>query len=449
MNELEHLITKLPPCARESEAQVLGSIFLGGADVMAKAISLLQAEDFYQSSSRMIYRAALDLFQSNQPIDVTTVSAELKEQGRLDEVGGYSYMNELLGAVATIAAFEYHCGLVRDKANLRAVIGLATAAIQNAHDDNAKSEKVITQMSDLIADVTERSCVGRYKPVHVQQAADNYIEVLKYQRAEGIVPGITTGYSDLDEYIRFKPGQLIVLAARPSLGKSAFALQSAFRSAQCGNKVLMYSLEMPKLEIMQRLISVLSGVSGDVLSHPPSLTDFDILKIDKARQRIDAVSFMVADEPSETVAKIAAKARQARSEMGGLDAIYVDYLQLIGSDNSKKLGNRTEEVSAISRGLKVLAMNMQVPVIALSQLNRLSEVRQNKRPVLSDLRESGSIEQDADAAVFLHREEEDKSRIEMLVLKNRGGRLGEFKLTWMGHTTTFKASTDLVFEQAG
>lgn len=422
---------------------------MGGADAAAVAIGVLQIEDFYNLSHRIIYRAILELFQSDLPIDVTTVSAKLKEQGKLETVGGYTHMNNLLMSVATTAALEYHCGIVRDKANLRAVIGLATAAIQNAHENDAKSDKILTQMSDLIADVTERSCVGRYKPMHVQQAADNYIELLKHQREEGIIPGITTGYADLDEYIRLKPGELVILAARPSVGKSAFALQSAFRSAQCGNKVLMYSLEMPKSAIMQRLMSVLSRVSGDVLSHPPSLTDSDILRIDNARRLIDAVSFMVADEPSETVAKIAAKARQARSEMGGLDAIYVDYLQLIGSDNSKKLGNRTEEVSAISRGLKVLAMNMQVPVIALSQLNRLSEVRQNKRPVLSDLRESGSIEQDADAAVFLHRNEEDKSSVEMLVLKNRGGKLGEFKLAWIGHTTTFKAKTDLVFEQAG
>ncbi|KGP73202.1 DNA helicase [Pontibacillus yanchengensis Y32] len=431
---------RTPPHNIEAEQAVLGAIFLEPQSI-ATATEVLMPDDFYRASHQRIYEAMVSLSEKGEPIDLVTVTTALSNMKTLDEIGGVSYLSDLANSVPTAANIEYYTKIVEEKSILRRLIKTATSIVASGFSDEGEVESVLNDAEKSILEVAQRKDSGRFKNIKdvLIEVYDN-IEQLHHHDEE--VTGVPTGFRDLDGMTSgFQKNDLIIIAARPSVGKTAFALNIAQNVAtHTGENVAIFSLEMGAEQLVMRMLCAEGNINAQSLRTGHLETE-DWGKLTMAMGSLSNAGIFIDDTPGIRVNEIRSKCRRLKQEHG-LGMILIDYLQLIqGDGNSKE--NRQQEVSEISRALKGLARELNVPLIALSQLSRGVESRQDKRPMMSDIRESGSIEQDADIVGFLYRDdyyEQDSERqniIEIILAKQRNGPVGTVELAFVKEYNKF------------
>lgn len=426
----------------EAERSLLGSMLIS-KDACVEIMSLASTDDFYLDSHRILFEAMLAVSHQNNPVDVTTLTSYLLDQKLLDKVGGVEYLLQLSESVPTTAHSQYYLKILNEKSLLRKLIQQSTQIIDKAYGAIDNINDFIGEAEKDFLNVTRDRNAGEFKSVKsvIQNVTDRLIML---QKADGHISGVKTGYYDLDKLTSgFQKGDLIILAARPSVGKTAFALNIAYNvSYKSDEAVAVFSLEMPAEQLIQRIICAAGSLNAE------SLRSGSILKENNERyyaaaEKVGKCNLYIDDTPGIRVGEIAAKCRRLKREHG-LKLIVIDYLQLIsGSANSRE--SRQQEVSDISRQLKMIARELEVPVLALSQLSRSVEKRDNKRPVLSDLRESGAIEQDADIVAFIHREDyqdpkkeaETQGATDIIIAKHRNGALADIRLVFLKQYSRF------------
>ncbi|AVR00999.1 replicative DNA helicase [Oceanobacillus picturae] len=429
-----------PPHNIEAEQSIIGAIFLD-PEAFSTASELLVAEDFYRAAHQRIFGAMMKLADRGEPIDVVTVTTYLHNAKQLEEAGGVTYLSEVAESVPTSANIAYYCKIVDEKALLRRLIRSATDIVTAGFEREDEVEDVLNEAEKTILEVSGRKNSGAFKAIKdvLIDVYDN-IEQLHHQSAD--VTGIPTGFRDLDRITSgFQRNDLIIVAARPSVGKTAFALNVAQNVAvNTDENVAIFSLEMGADQLVQRMLCAEGNIDAQRMRNGQLQAD-DWSKLTMAMGSLSNAGIYIDDTPGIRVADIRSKCRRLKQEHG-LGMILIDYLQLIqGSVNSKE--NRQQEVSEISRSLKGLARELNVPLIALSQLSRGVEQRQDKRPMMSDLRESGSIEQDADIVGFLYRddyydtESEKQNIIEIIISKQRNGPVGNVELAFVKEYNKF------------
>ncbi len=430
------------PSNIEAEKSLLGSVFWSYA-ALQKACEELDKEVFYLDSNGKIFEVIKELYNKKQPVDINTLTSELVTKKILDQVGGVEYLNEIIESVATGANVEYYINSILEKYTLRKMIEVATDIVKNANDPTVDVSNAVESAEKNILNVAKTRKTTEFRKVQdvltkVQQDLQKLVE------NHGKVTGLTTGLVDLDRLTEgLHPTQLIILAARPAVGKSAFALNVATNAARSTKKnIAFFSLEMPAEQLIQRMISSVGQINNSKLQ-TGRMENEDWRRFDEAISQLGNTNIFFHDAGGITASEIKAKCRRLATQGEGLGLVIIDYLQLIDSSN-KYSGNRQQEISEISRNLKMLALELEVPVIALSQLSRSVEKREDKKPVLSDLRESGAIEQDADIVAALHApdieplpNDEVPTPIQLLILKHRNGSTGTIDLLFKKKTSTF------------
>ncbi|AOV06371.1 replicative DNA helicase [Sporosarcina ureilytica] len=430
MNEM---IDRVPPHNNEAEQSVIGAVFLE-PQALITAAEVLIPEDFYRIAHQKIFGTMLSLSDKGQPIDVVTVTEELTAKKELEDVGGISYLTEVANSVPTAANIMHYANIVEEKSLLRRLIRVATQIVEDGFTREDEVEELLSEAEKNMMEVSNRKNAGDFKHIKdvLVQTYDN-IEQLHTQQGE--VTGIPTGFTDLDKITAgFQRNDLIIVAARPSVGKTAFALNVAQNVAtKTSENVAIFSLEMGADQLVMRILCAEGNIDAQVM-RTGSLEDEDWRKLTMAMGSLSNAGIFIDDSSGIRVNEIRSKCRRLQQEHG-LGMVIIDYLQLIqGSGRSGE--NRQQEVSEISRSLKGLARELKIPVIALSQLSRGVEQRQDKRPMMSDLRESGSIEQDADIVSFLYREDyydketENENMIEIIIAKQRNGPTGTVTLAF-------------------
>ena len=438
MNDL--FVDRMPPQNIEAEQAVLGAIFLESS-ALTLASEILIPEDFYRASHQKIFNAMLKVADKGEPVDLVTVTAELADAKMLEEIGGVSYLSELANSVPTAANVEYYARIVEEKSILRRLIRTATAIAQEGYTREDEIDSLLNEAEKRIMEVSQRKNAGAFQNIKdiLVQTYDN-IEMLHNRKGE--ITGIPTGFTELDRMTAgFQRSDLIIVAARPSVGKTAFALNIAQNVATKTNEnVAIFSLEMSAQQLVMRMLCAEGNINAQNL-RTGKLTPEDWGKLTMAMGSLSNAGIYIDDTPGIRISEIRAKCRRLKQE-SGLGMVLIDYLQLIqGSGRNRE--NRQQEVSEISRSLKALARELEVPVIALSQLSRGVEQRQDKRPMMSDIRESGSIEQDADIVAFLYRddyydkESENKNIIEIIIAKQRNGPVGTVQLAFIKEYNKF------------
>ena len=438
----EYTISSLPANV-EAERSILGAILLDNF-AYNQAAEHLRIEDFSLDSHRRIYSRMVDLAESSRPIDMITLIEELDRHKDLQPIGDVGYVSSLLDGVPDRPSIEHYVKIVRDKALLRGLIHAANTAIARAADQSDTAEEVLSDAEAAIFQLSEKRIGRGFLGVQeIVRESFGSVDAL-LQRGQRIT-GLATHYTDLDEKTSgFQKSDLVVLAARPSMGKTALAMNIAENAAIDDGKVVgIFSLEMSSEALLQRLLCSRAIVDAHKM-RTGSLWGDDMKKIVRAMEELSNALLFIDDSPGVSLSEMRAKARRLKQSQGRLDLLVVDYLQLM-SGGSKRFENRTQEVSSISRGLKAIAKELQVPVLALSQLSRAPESRGgDHRPQLSDLRESGSIEQDADVVMFIFREEiykqddpDLKGRAEIIIAKQRNGPIGKFNLAFLHNSTRF------------
>ena len=427
--------SRQPPWSEEAEISVLSAMLIDG-DAVARAVEMVDDSSFYREGNRRVFRAMLRLYSRGEVIDVVTLSDELKSAGELEGAGGMSYLARLVDAVPTAANIEYHCRILKDKSVLRKLIDASTDIIQDAYGAPAGE----------VEDTLDRA---EQRIFQIAQASDRQGFVL--QRSPGSITGVAAGFPDLDNMTAgFQPGDLVVVAGRPSMGKTALALNFAQHAAiEQDVSTAIFSLEMSKESLVQRLLCAEGRVDSGRLRRG-RLQDDEYARLATAAGHLNTAPIWIDDSPAITALEVRAKARRLAAETN-LGLLVVDYLQLMAGP--RNVENRQQEISAISRSLKAVAKELNIPVIALSQLSRGPEQRTDKRPLLADLRESGAIEQDADVVMFVYREEayrkdgdmlDEKGeslegRAELIVGKQRNGPTGTVQLYFHKAYTLFES----------
>jgi len=436
-------IDKLAPQAVEAEQSVLGSILID-ADAILKVADFLRPVDFYRSQHASIYTGMLSLHAQREPIDLVTLGDELRRRDELEAIGGPAYLATLMNSVPTAVHAEHYGRIVERKAVLRNLIGAAGKIAAVGYEEANDAEVAIDRAESILFEISQRRTDGGFESLSILlgQAYDR-LEYLHDHR--GQIIGVPTGLKDLDALLGgLQPSDLIILAARPSVGKTSLALNVAQHAAiREGKKVGVFSLEMSKEQLALRLLSAESGINPRPLQ-TGFVDETDWSKIARVMNDMATATMWIDDSPVLSVMELRTKARRLEAEQHGLDLIIVDYLQLMQASTPSRDGNRVQEVSEISRGLKQLARELKVPVLALSQLSRGVEQRGSAEPRLSDLRESGSIEQDADVVIFLYRDGEqnmdaDVELVKAKVAKHRNGPIGEVPLQFRKANTRFYA----------
>jgi len=429
----EPMMDRVPPHNREAEQSVIGAIFLE-PQALITASEILMADDFYSNAHKIIFETMLRLSDQGKAIDVVTVTEELSAKKEIEDVGGLSYLLELANAVPTAANVAHYAKIVEEKALLRRLIRVATKIVEDGYTREDEVEALLGEAEKKMMEVANRKNAGDFK--HVKDVlVETFDNIEQLQSQKGEVTGIPTGFRDLDNITAgFQRNDLIIVAARPSVGKTAFALNVAQSVAvQARENVAIFSLEMGAEQLVMRMLCAEGNIDAQVL-RTGALTTDDWGKLTMAMGSLSNSGIFIDDTPGVRINEIRAKCRRLAQE-NGLGMILIDYLQLI-QGSGKPGENRQQEVSEISRSLKGLARELKVPVIALSQLSRGVEQRQDKRPMMSNLRESGSIEQDADIVAFLYRddyydkESENKNMIEIIIAKQRNGPTGTVTLAF-------------------
>ena len=449
MATTDYISAQTLPANIEAERSILGAILLDNL-AYNQAAEHLKAEDFLLDSHRRIYSRMIDLSESSHSIDLITLSEELSRNGELETIGGAAYVSGLLDGVPDRPSIENYIKIVRDKSLLRSLIHTATAAIARASEQGDSAEEILNDTEAQIFQLSEKR-IGRGF-IGVQEIIrESFGSVDAFLQRGSRITGLETHYVDLDEKTSgLQKSDLIIVAGRPSMGKTSFAMNIAENVAiEDGKTVAVFSLEMSKEALLQRMLCSVARVDAHKF-RTGSLWQDDMRKITRALEQLGEAPIFIDDTPGITISEMRAKARRLLQSKGSLDLIVVDYLQLM-SGGGKRYENRTQEVSAISRGLKGLAKELGVPVMALSQLSRAPESRGagDHRPQLADLRESGSIEQDADVVAFIFREEVYKPDdpeldgvAELIIRKQRNGPTGTVKLAFLKSSTRFESRAD-------
>jgi replicative DNA helicase len=434
-------IDKLAPQSIEAEQSVLGSILID-PDAILKVGDFLKPSDFYRAQHADIYEAMIALHGQREPIDLVTLGDELRRRDRLDGVGGPAYLTTLMNAVPTAVHAEHYGRIVERKAVLRNLIGAAGRIAAVGYEEANDAEVAIDRAESILFEISQRRTDGGFESLAtlLGQAYDR-LEYLHEHR--GQILGVPTGLRDLDTLLGgLQPSDLVILAARPSVGKTSLALNLAQHAAVRENKnVAIFSLEMSREQLALRLLSAETGINPRPLQ-TGFVDETDWSRIATVMNDMATAPMWIDDSPALSVMELRTKARRLEAEQRGLDLVIVDYLQLMQATTVSKDANRVQEVSEISRGLKQLARELKVPVVALSQLSRGVEQRGTAEPRLSDLRESGSIEQDADVVIFLYREQEQNpdAEVELVkakVAKHRNGPIGDVPLQFRKANTRF------------
>ncbi len=429
---------RLPPQNIEAEQSVLGSLLID-RDSVLKVSSFLRPEDFYRHSHSLIYKAVLDLHERRQPADFITLCDELERLGQLEEVGGPGYLTSLINAVPTPMYVEYYGRIVERVAVLRRLIGAAGEIAGIAYEEAEDVDQIIDQAEQLIFGVAQRRVERDLVPI--QKVLDRYYDRIEYlYQHQGETIGLPTGFYDLEKLLGgLQPADLIIVAGRPGMGKTSLVLTMAEYVARKHEAIVaLFSLEMPGEQAVQRLISAATEIPSQRLRRG-EIEENELEVLTREMGQLSQMSIFIDDTPAISPMELRAKARRLHAEHG-IDLLIVDYLQLMRA--GIKAENRVQEVSYISRQLKSLARELRVPLVAVSQLSRAVELRADKRPVLSDLRESGSIEQDADVVIFIYREVmegegEDTSLADIMVAKHRNGPTGQFQLLFQKEWARF------------
>ena len=435
-------LERVPPQSLEAEQAVLGSMLLE-EEAVVKAVELLDEAAFYKDAHRNIFSVLLSLYRVDAPIDLLTVTEELKKREMLDAVGGASYLAALTSFVPTAANAEYYCQIVKQKGLLRSLITTSTNIVTECYDEITEPNVLLDKAQTLIFDIASNK--ARHDAVVIKDIIKSSIEMIDalYQR-KGVITGIPTGFPDLDKHLAgLQPSELIIVAGRPTMGKSSFAFCVAEHVALVQKMpVVLFSLEMSKDNLVQRMLCSHARIDSHAV-RSGMLSAGDWPNLTKAAGKLSEAPIFIDDSPSTTILQLRAKARRLKSRHD-IRLIVLDYLQLMSE--SSRSENRQQEISLISRGLKALARELNVPVIAISQLSRAPERRDPTRPRLSDLRESGAIEQDADVVLMLYREEyysltdENKGVAEVIIAKQRNGPTDTVKLTFIKEYARFESA---------
>lgn len=431
---------KVPPHDLEAEQAVLGSM-LTDKDAVVSAIEVLKPGSFYREDNRVIYEAILNLYSNSEPIDIITLKSELESLGKFEQVGGLEYLASLPDKVPTTANVQKYINIVEEKGMLRNLIRTANEIIELGYNPTENVEDIMDNAEKKIFNIMQNKNQKGYTPIKdVLVESFNQLEEL-YNRKQHIT-GVPTGFTQLDYKTAGLHGSdLILIAARPAMGKSAFALNLATNAATKANiPVAIFSLEMSKEQMANRMLCSEAMVDSNKV-RTGKLEEDDWVKLAETIGPLSEAEIYIDDTPGISVMEIRAKCRKLKLEKN-IGMVVIDYLQLVQASN-RRIGSREQEISEISRSLKILAKELDVPVIALSQLSRAVEQRPDHRPMLSDLRESGAIEQDADIVMFLYRddyyneESEKKDIAEVIIAKHRAGSTGTVELLWLGSYTKF------------
>lgn len=443
MSSSQALAPKVPPHSQEAERAVLGAVLIDNR-AWDNISDKLKVDDFYRHEHRLIFAAVTHLAERSQSFDVLTLSEHLRQKDQMDQAGGESYLFELAQSTPSSANAEAYALIVRERSILRQLISSASDIASSAFNaDGRDSKELLDQAEQLVFSIAEQGSRGS-GPVQVADLLSaTTAKIDELYHADAAITGVSTGFSDMDEMTSgLQKGDLVIVAARPSMGKTTFSMNIAEYAAIKGDKpVLVFSMEMPAEQLVMRMISSLGRINQHKL-RTGNLTDEDWPRISSAVSMLAEANLFIDDTPALTPIEMRARARRIARSNNGIGLIVIDYLQLMRTAGRSE--NRTNEISEISRSLKALAKELEVPVIALSQLNRGLESRTDKRPVMSDLRESGAIEQDADVIAFIYRDEvyhedsPDKGTAEIIIRKQRNGPIGDFRLTFLGQFTRFE-----------
>ncbi|MDR4932763.1 replicative DNA helicase [Companilactobacillus paralimentarius] len=451
------ITSRIPPNDKDAEQAVLGAVFLS-QDALIEAMEYVEADDFYQHANQLVFQAMMNLNDEEEPVDVVTVQNELDRQNQIEDIGGVSYLAELANAVPTAANTSYYAKIVKNKSVLRRLINAATSIVSRSFEEDEDVDSIIDQSEKDIMDVSENRNHKGFRRIS-DVVKSSFEEIDKLYDQDSDVTGLSTGYKDLDAMTTgLHKDELIILAARPGVGKTAFALNLAQNAATKSNAtVAIFSLEMGAEQLVNRMLCSEGSIDANSL-RTGKLDENQWNSLVVAMGSLSRTNVYIDDTPGVKMAEIRSKCRRLLKESGKLDLVIVDYLQLIEGTGQE---NRQQEVSVISRGMKKLAKELHVPIIALSQLSRGVEARQDKRPMLSDIRESGSIEQDADIVAFLYRDDyyrdedgddndnqedpddQDVGEVEVIVSKNRSGPRGTAKLLFVKSYNKFSSIANI------
>ena len=441
MENIEAAMKRIPPRSIEAEQAVLGAMLMNKDAVMV-ASEIVTGEDFYQTAYGIIFDSVVDLFKAGKPADLITLQEKLKEKNVPPEISSMEFVKDLLEGTQTSANVKYYAEIVRDKSILRRLIRINEDIANTCYLENQPLDEILEKTQKEVFELVEHGNSEEYVPI--RQVVLNALDVIeRASKTKGNVTGIPTGFIDLDYKLSgLQRSDLVLIAARPSMGKTAFVLNIAQHVAFRQNlAVAIFSLEMSKEQLVNRLFSLESHVDAQIL-RTGNLSDTDWEKLIEGAGTIGNSRMIIDDTSGISISEMRSKCRKYKLEIG-LDLIIIDYLQLMSGSGGRKNESRQQEISEISRSLKGLARELNVPVIALSQLSRAVEQRTDKRPMLSDLRESGAIEQDADVCMFIYRDDyynpdtEDKNIAEIIIAKQRNGPIGTVRLAWMPQYTRF------------
>lgn len=439
---------KLPPNSVEAEQSVLGGLLLEN-EALDRIADILNQADFYRHDHRLIYTHIAKLIEQNRPADIVTVAESLENSAELSSVGGIAYLGALAQNTPTAANIRRYAEIVRERSIMRKLVEVGSGIAESAYNPQGRdAQQLLDEAEAKIFQIAESGNRGSQGFVNIQtllpQVADR-IDYLYQRENQGSVTGIPTGFDDLDERTSgFQPGDLIIVAGRPSMGKTAFSLNIAENVALDTKKaVAVFSMEMGATQLATRMIGSVGRLDQHRMRNG-NLEDEDWVRLTTALGKLNDAPIFIDEGAGLSSFDVRARARRLHRQTGGLGLIVVDYLQLMAGTSGRASENRATEISEISRSLKSLAKELDVPVVALSQLNRSVEQRPDKRPVMSDLRESGAIEQDADLILFIYRDEvynpdsEDKGTAEIIIAKQRNGPIGRVRLTFLGQHTRFE-----------
>jgi replicative DNA helicase len=435
-------VDRIPPHNLEAEMAVLGSILVD-REMMATVAEILQPNDFYAHVHESIFLALVQLYDRGEPLDKITVSEELRRRSLLERVGGLPYVSSLMETVPTAASAEYYANIVREKAILRGLIHAGTLITQIGFENEEDVEGALDRSEQVVYEVGRRQLRGEFEPMG--PLLKEFFERLDQQyHRHGDRTGVTSGFRDIDEYTAgFQPGNLVILAARPAMGKTSMALTMAVAAAREERKpVAIFSLEMTNEELVSRLLAAEARIDSQSLRRA-KIRDHEWDKISDGMSKLSQIPIFIDDSGSVTVTEIRSRCRRLQSGEG-LAAVFIDYLQLLRPSSHARVQNRNDELAEICRTLKATAKDLQVPIVALAQLNRGVESRNDKRPMLSDLRDSGAIEQEADMVSFLYRDAyynpesaPEPDLTEFIIAKQRNGPTGMVRLRFLKEHTLF------------
>ena len=429
-----------PPQNISAEQAALGSMLLQ-EDAVLHGVDILRPEDFYKKSHQIIFKCILELFEKSRGVDLVTLTEELNRINLLEEIGGVTYLTNLINSVPTAANIEYYIKIIEEKSILRNLINSATKIISMGYEEKEDAKILLDKAEHLIFEVSGRNLGQSFVPIK-ELITDSYEKIEDLYHREEFITGVSSGFDEFDEITTgFQPSELIVIAGRPGMGKTAFCMSIAqYASISKNIPVAIFSLEMSKSQLVQRMLCSEARIDAQNL-RKGRLAEKDWAPLSNAAGRLASAPIFIDDTAGITCLEIKAKARRLKAQYN-LGLVIIDYLQLISS--SGRIENRQQEISEISRSLKGLARELNVPVIAVSQLSRAVEQRIERRPRLSDLRESGAIEQDADLVVFIYREEyykpktEKKGIAEVIISKQRNGPTGKVELTFVKEYAKFE-----------